>query len=81
MQSFNIFPLLCRLFGQAFAGFLAGRTAGKVFGPAFASRLSLKAIVAAGLVGAAATQACLGLAGLTGSKVGRQLQLARRPDP
>ncbi|CAN0058308.1 unnamed protein product, partial [Ectocarpus sp. 13 AM-2016] len=50
---------------QAFAGFLAGRTAGRVLGPAAASRFSLGVVVAVGVIGVAITQAWLGLAGVT----------------
>lgn len=53
------------------AGFLAGRTAGKVFGPAAASRAGLGVVMAVGLIGVGATQSWLGLAGLTGVRVSR----------
>lgn len=56
---------------QAFAGFLAGRTAGKVFGPAAASRLGLGVVMAVGMIGAGATQTWLGLAGSTGAGVSK----------
>ncbi|CAM9553888.1 unnamed protein product [Ectocarpus fasciculatus] len=57
--------VVARLWSQAFAGFLAGRTAGRVFGPAAASRVSLGVVVAVGVIGVVITQAWLGLAGLT----------------
>lgn len=58
-------------FSQAIAGFLAGRTAGKVFGPAAASRVGLAVVMAVGMVGVGATQSWLGLSGLTGAGVSR----------
>lgn len=54
---------------QAIAGFVAGRTAGKVFGPAAASRAGLAVVMTIGMVGVGATQSWLGLAGLTASRV------------
>ncbi|CAB1118429.1 unnamed protein product [Ectocarpus sp. CCAP 1310/34] len=57
--------VVARLWSQAFAGFLAGRTAGRVLGPAAASRASLGVVVAVGVIGVAITQAWLGLAGVT----------------
>ncbi|CAM9822972.1 unnamed protein product, partial [Ectocarpus sp. 12 AP-2014] len=57
--------VVARLWSQAFAGFLAGRTAGRVLGPAAASRVSLGVVVAVGVIGVAITQAWLGLAGVT----------------
>ncbi|CAM9141606.1 unnamed protein product, partial [Scytosiphon promiscuus] len=55
---------------QAFAGFIVGRTTGRVLGPVAASRVGLAALVGAGVGGAVFSQAWLGLglAGLTGAQ-------------
>ena len=61
---------------QAFAGFLAGRTAGKVVGPAIASRYGTAPLVAGCIAGVAATQLWLGLAVSAAERVSFELGLS-----